>query len=194
MHGHFTWAERLAFVWKSANKQPTRLCTPLPRGCSLAFMRALVASLLYVEWSLVGLEVHLVGVSSVLFPGVSDSLSPVEGCLTDLPAELLPYCESLGSMARSWNCFWAQVDFYHESQWSFPQWHSDGASLAQPFTEFWEGPPKFSYSHALFYISNFIVQELNTMGFRPHKTWNCPCFWASYKQFFALFFLSGKNR
>lgn len=37
-----------------------------------------------------GLEAHLVSKSSILFPGVSDSLRPVEGCQADLTEELFP--------------------------------------------------------------------------------------------------------
>ena len=42
-------------------------------------------------------------------------------------------------------------------------------SFAQPFAEFWEGPEKFSYRHALFDINNFTIKELNVTGFRLHK-------------------------
>lgn len=54
----------------------------------------------------------------------------VEGCLIDLTEELFPHCSTLGSTTRSWNCFWAEVDFYHESRWSFPLLHHEVPSLA----------------------------------------------------------------
>lgn len=42
------------------------------------------------------------------------------------------------------------------------------------------GSTPFEVLFFKFYISNFIVKQLNIMGFKPHKTWNYPCFWASY--------------
>lgn len=63
-----------------------------------------------------GLDACLGGAPSVLFPGVPDSLRPVEGCLIDLTEELFPYCSTLAGITS-------------EQRWIFTM-KAGGASLS----------------------------------------------------------------
>lgn len=163
-----------------ATKQPTRLSSPLPNRLFPCFYGS-SGCFLTLCWMITG------GVWSPSCRYVLSTISwslwffQTSGGLSDCPHwRISPL---LLDRRISWNCSWAEVNFYHEAS---EAWVSGLLMCTALYRVLGGSLEIFIQScFVLYYVSNFIVKQLSIMGFRLHKTWSCSCFWASCRTFFV---------